>query len=93
MAVGDAYVFPGFFHTSINTQFSFERHRLLFSRTSTEVRSENTPESKLASTGCRTHNHQVMSPTRLALYHPSESEVGGRANDGVGHGSIDNLIA
>ena len=42
MAVGDAYVSPG---------FSFEGHQLLFSHASTEVRGENMPERKFASTG------------------------------------------
>ena len=34
---------------------------------SAEVRGENTPERKVASTGDRIHNHQVMSPTRSPL--------------------------
>ena len=42
MAVGDAHVFPGFL-TPVLTQISFQSHRLLFSHTSAEVRSENTP--------------------------------------------------
>ena len=50
--------------------FSFQSHRLLFSHASAEVRSENTPERRVASTGDRTHNHQVMSPTRSPLSHP-----------------------
>ena len=50
--------------------FSFQSHRLLFSHASAEVRGENTPERKVASTGDRTHNHQVMSPTRSTLSHP-----------------------
>ena len=37
---------------------------------SAEVRGENTPERKVASTGDRTHNHQVMSPTRSLLSQP-----------------------
>ena len=68
MAVGDAYVFPGS-HTSTNTT-SFQSHRLLFSHAFAEVRGKNTPERKVASTGDRTHNHQVMSPTRSPLSHP-----------------------
>ena len=43
----------------------------------TQVRGENTPERKVASTGDRTHNHQVMSLTRSPLSHP------GRANFSV----------
>ena len=62
MAVGDVHVFPGFF-TPLLTQLSFQSHRLLFSHAS-EVRAENTPERKLASTGYRTYNHQAMNLTR-----------------------------
>ena len=60
MAVGDAYVFPGFL-TPVLTQLSFQSHRLLFSHASAEVRCLNTPERKFASTGDRTRNHRVMS--------------------------------
>ena len=35
------------------------------------MRGENTLEREVASTGDRTHNHQVMSPTRSPLSHPS----------------------
>ena len=35
------------------------------------VRGENTPERKVASTGDQTRNHQVSSPTRSPLSHPS----------------------
>ena len=66
MAVGDSHVFPGFL-TPVLTQLSFQSHRLLFPHASAEVRGENTPERKFASTGSRTHDHQVMSPT---LSHP-----------------------
>ena len=69
MAVGDAYVFPGFL-TPVLIQLFFPSHQLLFSHASAEVRGENTPERKVASTGDRTHNHQVMSPTRSPLSHP-----------------------
>ena len=48
-------------------KFSFHSHRLLFTHASAEVRGENTPKRKFASTGSRTHNHQVMSPTRSPL--------------------------
>ena len=51
--------------------FSFQSHRLLFSHASAEVRGENTPERKVASTGDRALNHQVMSPTRSPLSHPA----------------------
>ena len=69
MAVGDARVF-WLSHTSTSTTLSFQRHRLLFSHASAEVRGENTPERKFASTGDRIHKHQVMSPTRSPLSHP-----------------------
>ena len=68
MAVGDAYVFPGFL-TPVLTLL-FQSHQLLFSHASAEVRGENTPERKVASTGDQTHNHQVMSQTRSPLSHP-----------------------
>ena len=73
MAVGDAYVFPGFL-TPVLTLLFFQSHRLLFSHASAEVRGENTPERKVASTWDRTHNHQVMSPTRSPLSHPGGSQ-------------------
>ena len=72
MAVGDAYVFPGFL-TPVLTQLFFPKpqsQRLLFSHASAEVRGENTPERKVASTRDRTHNHQVMSPTHSPLSQP-----------------------
>ena len=69
MAVGDAYVFPGFL-TPVLTLLFFQSHRLLFSHASAEVRGQNTPERKVTSTWDRTHNHQVMSPTRSPLSHP-----------------------
>ena len=64
MAVGDAYVFPGI-PTPVLT--------LPFSHADAEVRGENTLERKYASMGERTHNHQVMSPTRSPLSHPDEA--------------------
>ena len=69
MGVGDAYVFPGFL-TQVLNNFSFQSHRLVFSDASAEVRGENTPERSFASTEDRTHNHQVVSPTRSQLSHP-----------------------
>ena len=69
MSVGEAHGFPGFF-TPVLTKISFQSHRLLFSHASAEVRGENTPERNFASTGSRTHNHQVMSPIRSPLSHP-----------------------
>ena len=75
MAVGDAHVFPWFL-TPVLTQISFQNLRLVFSHASAELRGENTPGRNFASTGSRTHNHQVMSPTRSPLSHP------GGANEG-----------
>ena len=74
MAVGDAHVFPGFL-TPVLTQLSFQSHRLLFSLASAEVRGENTPERNFASTGSRTHKHQVTSPTRSPLSHPGGAKA------------------
>ena len=73
MAVGDAYVFPGFL-TPVLTQISFQSHQLLFSHALAEVRGKNTAERKVASTGDRTHNHQVMSPTRSPLSQPGRAQ-------------------
>ena len=53
MAVGDPHVFPGFL-TPVLTRVSFQSHRLFFSHASAEMRGED-----------RTHNHQVISLTRL----------------------------
>ena len=64
MAVGDAHVFPGFLKPVLT----------LFSHASAEMKGKNTPERKFASTGDRTHNHQVMSPTRSSLRHPGGAE-------------------
>ena len=61
--------FLAFSHQYLHN-FSFQSHRLLFSHASAEVRGENTPERKVASTGDRTHNHPVMRPTRSPLSHP-----------------------
>ena len=69
MAAGDAHVFPGFL-TPVLIKLSFQSHRLLFSHGSAQMRDENTPERKFASTGYRTHNHQLMNPTRSPRSHP-----------------------
>ena len=70
MAVGDAYVFPGFLTPVLTQQQYLQSLQLIFSHASAEVGGENTPERKVVSTGDRTHNHQVMSPTRSPLSHP-----------------------
>ena len=54
---------------------SFQSHPLLFSHASAEVRGKNTPERKFASTGDRTHNHQVMNLTLSPLRHPGWANV------------------
>ena len=69
MAVSDSDVFPGFL-TPVLTQLSSQSHRLLLSHASAKVRGENTPKRNFASTGHRTHNLQVMSPTRSPLSRP-----------------------
>ena len=61
MVVGDTYLFPGF-HIPVITKLTFQSHKLLFSHVS-EVRGENMPQRKVASTRYRTHNRQVMSQT------------------------------
>ena len=72
MAVSDPQVFPGFL-TPVLTQISFQSHQLLFSHASAEVRGENTPERKFASTRYKTHNHQIMSLTPSPLTHPGQA--------------------
>ena len=67
MAASDARLFPGF-PIPVLTQLSFQSHRLPFSLAS-KVRSKNTSERKVASTGYRTHNHQFMSQTCSPLNH------------------------
>ena len=62
------HVFPGFL-TPVLTQLFFPKPPTTFSHASAEVRVENMPERKVASTGDRTHNYQVTSPTRLPLSH------------------------
>ena len=67
MVVVDTYVFQEWLsHTSTNN-FSFQSHQLLFPHAPADVKGENTPERKVASTGDRTHNQYVMSLTRSPL--------------------------
>ena len=57
MAVGDAHVFPGFLTLAL-TQFFFPKPPTVFSHAFAEVRGENTPDRKFASTGDRVrHAH------------------------------------
>ena len=86
MAVGDAHVFLGFL-TPVLTQLFFPKPPTTFLTCfcrGERRRGENTPERKVASTGDRTHNHQVMSPTSSPLSHPGGG--GARANGGGGGG-------
>ena len=77
MAVGDAHVFPGFVTPFFSKHiFSFQSHRLLFSHAPAEGKGENTSDRRFASTGDRTHNHQVMSSTRSPLSNPNGSGFG-----------------
>ena len=73
MAVGDAHVFTSSL-TPVLTQRFFPKPQVLFLHASAEVRGENTPERKVASTGDQTLNHQVMGLTRSPLSHPGGAE-------------------
>ena len=66
MAVGDAYVFPGFL-TPVLPQLFFPKPLTTF----LTCFCIGIPERKVASTGDRTRNHQVMSLSRSPLSHPS----------------------
>ena len=72
MEVGDTLVFPVFL-TPVITQLSFQSNQLFFSHTS-EVRGKHRPERKFASTGHRTHKHQVLSQTSSQLSHPGGAQ-------------------
>ena len=50
MAVGDAYVFPGFL-TPLLTQLFYPKSPTTYPHASAEMRGENTPERKVTSTG------------------------------------------
>ena len=77
MAVGDATCVTWPSHTSTNTTF-FPQPPNTFLTCFSRLRGENTPEKMFASTGPRTHNHQVMSPTRSLLSHPGGAKLDGR---------------
>ena len=62
------------FLTLVLTQLFFPKPPTTFLTCSAVVRGENTPERKFASTGYRTHNHQVMTPTRSPLSHPGRAQ-------------------
>ena len=93
MAVGDQHVFPGFLTPVLTHLQSFQSHRLLFLHPSAEVRGENKPERKVASTGDRTRNHQVLSPTRLSLCHPGGAFNGQQCHEEkILEGKDDNIF-
>ena len=69
------------FLTPVLTQLFFQSHRQLFSHASAEVRGENTPERKVASTGDRTHNHKVICPTGSPLSHPGGAQTDNRVGE------------
>ena len=68
MAVGDAHVFPGFL-TPVQTQISFQSHRLLFSHASAEVKGENTPEEISPRPGLE------LTTTRSIVRHPHHCNI------------------
>ena len=74
MAVGDAYVFPRFL-TPVLTQLFFPKPQTTFLTCLCTGERRNTPERKVTSTGDRTHNYQVMSPTRSPLSHPGRAKT------------------
>ena len=74
MAVGDAYVFPGFL-TPVVTQLFFPKPPTTFLTCfCRDERRKYAGTKKVASTGDRIHNHQVMSQTRSPLSHPDGDE-------------------
>ena len=74
MAVCDAYVFLGFL-TPVLTKLFFPKPPPTFPTCFCRDERRKYAGKKVASTGDRTRNHQVMSPTRSPLNHP------GGAND------------
>ena len=72
MAVGDAYVFPGFL-TPVLTKLFFPKPPTTFRTCFCRGERRKYARKKIASTGNRTHNHQVISPTRSSLSHASRA--------------------
>ena len=72
MAVKDEHVLSGFL-TPVLTQLFFPKPPNTF-LTCFRGERRNTPERKLASSGYRTHNPQVMSQTDSLLSHPVRLE-------------------
>ena len=68
MVVGDAYVFPGFL-TPVLTQLFFLKPLTTFLTCFCRGERRKYAGKKVASTGDRTHNHQVISPTCSPLSH------------------------
>ena len=88
MAVGDTYVFPGFL-TLVLTQLFFPKppttFLTCFCRGERRKYARKYARKKSASTGDRSHNHQVMSQTRLPLSKEilDKSKLKGFADDKV----------
>ena len=60
--------------SQVRTQRSFQKHRLLFPHFSAEVRGENTPERKFASSRCWTHKFLYWSELKALADHWNETE-------------------
>ena len=69
MAVGDAHAFPGSL-TPVLTQLFFPKPTTTFLTCFCRRERRKLARRKFASTGDRTHNHQVMSPTRSPQSQP-----------------------
>ena len=91
MVVGDTCV-SWLSHTSNNTTFLSKATDYLSHNASEEVRGENMPERKVASTGDRTHNHQVMSPTCSPLSHPGRAQYYSHSNDDSVFDRVANIV-
>ena len=72
MAVSDAHLFPGFL-TPVITLLFFPKPPTTFLTCFGSGEMRKHAGKKSASTGDRTHNHQVMSPTSSPLSHPGEA--------------------
>ena len=68
MAVGEAHVFTGFLTPAL-TRIFFPKPPTTFLSCFCRGQRRKYAGRKFASTGDRTHNHQVMSPTRSPLSH------------------------
>ena len=71
MAVGDAYVFPGFLTPVLTQLFSPKPPTTFLTCLCRGERQKYAVKKVGLNRGDRTHNHQDMSPTRSPLSHPS----------------------